>query len=94
MCFCANQSIKLVNLKKFTKEETYMPEDGKMDGKTDDHVIYSNMVAFGGRPTRWTFYSKGNAFNFDITQEGKKKSLKGSKVLEFDYTLREVVVNP
>ena len=26
VCFCQNQSIKLVNLKKFTKEDNYLPE--------------------------------------------------------------------
>ena len=25
VCFCKNQSLKLVNLKKFTKEENYLP---------------------------------------------------------------------
>lgn len=94
VCYCSNQTVKLVNLKKFTKEETYLPEDGKIDGKTDDYVINSTLVAFGGRPTRWTFYSKGNVFSFDINQEGKKKSIKGEKVLELGYKLNEVVVNP
>lgn len=45
-----------------------MPEDGKIDSKTDDYVINSSMVAFGGRPARWTFYSKGNVFSFEVTQ--------------------------
>lgn len=56
-------------------------------------MINSSLVAFGGRPTRWTFYSKGNVFSFDINQEGKKKSLKGEKVLELGYKINEVVVN-
>ena len=77
VCFCANQSIKLVNLKKFTKEEMYLPEDGKIDAKLDDPVIHSAMVAFGGRPARWNFYAKGNVFSFNLTQEGKKKRLTG-----------------
>ncbi len=25
ICYCTNQAVKLVNLKKFTKEETYLP---------------------------------------------------------------------
>ena len=52
------------------------------------------MVAFGGRPSRWNFYSKGNVFSFDVTLEGKKKSIKGSKVLELGYKVNEVTVNP
>jgi hypothetical protein len=27
VCFCKNQAIKLVNIKKFTKEEHYLPEE-------------------------------------------------------------------
>lgn len=64
VCFCANTGIKLVNLKKFTKEENYVPEDFKPDGRADDYVLNSSMVAFGGRPARWNFYSKGNVFSF------------------------------
>jgi WD40 repeat protein len=94
VCFCANQTVKLVNLKKFTKEETYLPEDGKIDGKIDDFVVGSAMVGFGGRPMRWNFYSKGNVFTFEITQEGKKKIIKGDKVLELGFKVTEVVVNP
>jgi hypothetical protein len=52
------------------------------------------MVAFGGRPTRWIFYSKGNVFNFEISQEGKKKSIKTEKVIEFGYKVNELIVNP
>lgn len=52
------------------------------------------MVAFGHYPTRWVFYSKGNVFTFSATQEGRKKVLKGDKVLELGYTISEVVVNP
>lgn len=52
------------------------------------------MVAFGNIPTRWVFYSKGNVFSFNITQEGKKKSIKGDKVLELGCEIREVVVSP
>jgi len=52
------------------------------------------MVAFGGRPSRWVFYSKGNVFSLDIGQEGKKKSIKGDKVLELGYKVNEIVVNP
>jgi hypothetical protein len=94
VCFCSNQSVKLVNLKKFTKEENYLPEDVKIDARTDDYVIYSAMVAFGGRPARWTFYAKGNVFSFALSQEGKKKALKGDKVLELGYVITEVIVNP
>ena len=67
VCFCSNQMVKLVNLKKFTKEENYLPEDVKIDAKTDDYVLNSSMVTFGGRPTRWNFYTKGNVFSFDIS---------------------------
>jgi hypothetical protein len=52
------------------------------------------MVAFGNFPTRWVFYSKGNVFSFNVSQEGRKKSLKGDKVLELGYGVSEVVVNP
>ena len=69
--------MKLVNLKKFTKEENYLPEDGKIDTVNNDYVIHSAMVAFGNMPARWIFYSKGNVSSFNISQEGKKKSLKG-----------------
>lgn len=86
--------MKLVNLKKFTKEENYLAEDGKIDGKSDDYVINSSMVAFGGRLNRWIFYSKGNVFSFDIGQEGKKKVIKGYKVLELGYKVNEIIVNP
>ncbi len=86
--------VKLVNLKKFTKEENYLPEDGKVDNKGDDFVVNSSMVAFGGRPSRWNFFSKGNVFSFEINQEGKKKSVKGQKVLELGYQVQEVIVNP
>jgi len=55
-------------LKKFTKEENYLSEDGKIDGKVDDYVINSSMVAFGGRPARWNFYTKGQVFSFEIGQ--------------------------
>ena len=79
--------VKLVNLKKFTREENYLPEDGKID-KANDFAICSAMVAFGNIPTRWVFYSKGNVFSFNINQEGKKKSLKGDKVLELGYDLK------
>ena len=43
--------------------------------------------------TRWVFYSKGNVFSFNLSQEGRKKSMKGDKVLEFGYVVKEVVVN-
>jgi hypothetical protein len=94
VCFCTDQAVKLVNLKKFTKEEKYMPEDAKPDGKTDDYVISSALVTFGGRLARWIFYSKGNVFSFELSQEGKKKVIKGEKVLELGYRLNEVHVNP
>ena len=43
------------------------------------------MVAFGGRPSRWIFYSKGNICSFDIGQEGKKKAIKSDKVLDLGF---------
>ena len=52
------------------------------------------MVAFGNMPSRWVFYAKGNVFSFNLTQEGKKKSIKGDKVLELGYVVKEVVVSP
>lgn len=52
------------------------------------------MVTFGNILTRWIFYSKGNVFSFNITQEGKKKKISGDKVLELGYVVREVVVSP
>lgn len=52
------------------------------------------MVTFGGRPVRWNFYTKGNVFSFDISLEGKKKSIKSQKVLELGYKIKEVIVNP
>lgn len=68
VCFCANQGLKLVNLKKFTKEENYLPEDLKPDSKNDDYVIHTSMVTFGGRLARWIFYAKGSVFSFELGQ--------------------------
>jgi hypothetical protein len=67
VCFCQNQSVKLVNIKKFTKEENYLPEElGKLDNKTDDYVVHTAQVMFGGRPARWIFFKKGTVFSFEI----------------------------
>lgn len=79
--------MKLVNLKKFTKEENYMPDDLKIDTKCDDYVIHTAMVNFGGKSARWIFYKKGAVFTFDIVTEGKKKVIKAEKVLDLGYTL-------
>ena len=94
VCFCANNTIKLVNLKKFTKEENFFPDDFKPDAKPDDYVLHTAMVTFGGRPARWNFHAKGNVFSFELTQEGRKKHVKSNKVLELGYKVKEVVVNP
>jgi hypothetical protein len=65
VCFCKNQSLKLVNMKKFTKEEIYMPEELlKNENKLDDYVINCSAVSFGGKPARWIFNKKGSVYSF------------------------------
>lgn len=59
--------MKLVNIKKFTKEENYLPEElSKGEPKTDDYIIYTSQVTFNGRTTRWVFSKKGNVYEFEI----------------------------
>ena len=65
VCFCQNQSVKLVNIKKFTKEENYLPEEfAKSDPKTEDYIVYTSLVSFNGRPSRWNFSKKGYVYDF------------------------------
>lgn len=65
VCFCKNQSIKLVNIKKFTKEENYLPEElAKVtDPKLDDYIFNCSSVQFGGRISKWVFSKKGNVYD-------------------------------
>lgn len=59
--------MKLVNVKKFTKEENYLPEElTKADAKVDDYIIYTAQVSYNNRPSRWVFSKKGNVYDFEI----------------------------
>lgn len=95
VCFCLNQSIKLVNLKKFTKEENYMPEDlvKVTDPKLDDWILSAPSVVFGGRLSRWAFSRKGSVYDLQISLEGKKKIMKQNKVLDLNCQVSSVSVN-
>lgn len=92
VCFCKNQSIKLVNIKKFTREENYLSEDvAKLsEPRLDDYIINCSNVNYGGAPAKWIFSKKGNVYQLDIGIEGKKKSIKQNKVLELNADMAQV----
>lgn len=81
-----------MNIKKFTKEENYLPEElAKVnDPKLDDYVINCSSVQYGGRPSKWVFSKKGSVYELDIGLEGKKKVLKMNKILELGCVLKDV----
>lgn len=84
-----------MNLKKFTKEENYLPEElvRAPEPKLDDWIITAPPVQFSGRNSRWLFTRKGNVYDLEISLEGKKKVLKENKVLEVNCKVSSAQVN-
>lgn len=84
-----------MNLNKFTRDEIYtLDETVKPDYKADDYAIKTAYVSFGGRPSKWVFLRKGDAYTFELVQEGRKKIVKMQKVLELGYEVASIEVYP
>ena len=73
-----------MNIKKFTKEESYLPEElaKAIEPRLDDWILNHSVVQYGGKYGKWVFSKKGNVYDFHIGLEGKKKVIQLEKVLE------------